>query len=153
MNVKSLKVLTILTLSLTITWTKLSRDLRSHFRSKKKVEFLTNDFDVDSYISVKDKKEWYQYLSEFSKAYMEEDSSVWKTQNPIICYLAVRLFPLEYVDEVQKVFARIRFSTNCGNRRDVIFMSPISEDDPYDSRNHPKNIQVSSILIFLTYLI
>lgn len=121
--------------------------------STKKTKFITDDFNVDSYISVKNKDEWYNYLAEYTKAYQEENSSVWKTENPIICYLAVRVFPLEYVDEVQKVFGRIRFSTNCGIRRDVVFMSPILEDSPYNKKTHPRTILVSThINSFFEYL-
>ena len=116
---------------------------KSESKTSKSVNQFTSDaFDVESYISVKDKDQWDQYIADFNHDNSGENAAVWKTVNPIVCYLAVRLFPLEYVDEVQKVFARIRFSSNCGNRRDVVFLSPIVEDHPYDSREHPKSIKV-----------
>ena len=118
---------------------------RSTKATKSSKQYLTDDFDVDSYISVKDKEQWYKYLADFSKIYNQENTSVWRTVNPIVCYLAVRVFPLEYVDEVQKVFVRLRFSSNCGNRKDVIFMSPIIEDNPYDMKSHPQSLIVISL--------
>ena len=132
-----------LTCFILFTWctSKLTSN-RSTKNTKNTKSYLTDNFNVDSYISVQDKEQWYQYLADFTKVYSQENTSVWRTVNPIVCYLAVRLFPLEYIDEVQKVFARMRFSSNCGNRRDIVFISPIEEDNPYDSRTHPKSINV-----------
>ena len=129
--------------------TKLDRQLSQ--KQTKNTKYISDDFDVENYISVKDRDQWDQYIANFNHDHSDENTSVWKTVNPIVCYLAVRLFPLEYVDEVQKVFGRIRFSSNCGNRKDAIFMSPIIEDNPYNSSSHPKNIQVGFYL--LAYII
>lgn len=113
-------------------------------RSKQntKMPFNSDDFNMDNYISVKDRNEWYQYLAEYSHEYNQDNTVIWRSVNPVVCYLTLRVFPLEYVDELQKVFSRLRFSSNCGNTKDVILMSPIIGNNPYTKKEHPTNISV-----------
>ena len=116
-----------------------------------KNKFTIPDFNVEDYISVKDKTEWFQYLADY-QGFSNEDNAIWSTINPIICYLAVRVFPLEYVEELQKSFLRMRFSTNCGTTKDIVLTSPLDESDPYNKTQHPKNVEVCFINLSVKYI-
>lgn len=110
--------------------------------AQKARKFIDPDFDTDQYIVVKNRDEWNNYLAHFIEDNRKEDSSVFRTVNPVLCYLAIRVFPLEYMDEIEKVFSRVRLSTNCGFMKDIVFLSPMNENDPYTMRKHPHNIVV-----------
>ena len=120
---------------------KTVRELKMTPEQKAK-KFIDPDFDTDQYIVVKNRDEWNTYLAHFIENNREEDSSVFRTVNPVMCYLALRVFPLEYMDEIEKVFARVRLSTNCGFMKDIVFLSPMNESDPYTIKKHPHNIVV-----------
>ena len=112
--------------------------------AQKAKKYVDPEFDTDQFIVVKDRDQWNQYMAEFASHTKDENTSVFKTVNPVLCYLALRVFPLEYLDEIEKIFARIRLSTNCGFSKDIVFLSAIDERSPFSLRKHPHNIVVSS---------
>lgn len=111
---------------------------------QKAKKYVDPEFDTDQFIVVKDRDQWNQYMAEFSSHTKDQNTSVFRTVNPVLCYLALRIFPLEYLDEIEKIFARIRLSTNCGFSKDIVFLSAIDEQSPFTLRRHPHNIVVSS---------